>query len=41
MNNKPITTTDALLREVIAAGTMLAVVSLGTMLVMGLWSLWP
>ena len=39
MNNKPITTTDALLREAIAAGAMLAAISFGTVLV-HLWSVW-
>ena len=41
MNNKPLTTTHALLREAIAAGAMLACVSLGTMLVMNLMRFWP
>jgi hypothetical protein len=39
MNNKPITTTDALLREAIAAGAMLLAVGFGTLLV-HLWSVW-
>jgi hypothetical protein len=41
MNREHLTTADALLREAIAAGAMLAVVALGTVIVMSLWSVWP
>ena len=41
MSNKHLTTTDALLREAIAAGAMLAAVGFGTVLVMNLMRFWP